>query len=312
MKPASALPRLFYERSSTFGYLHSVPDLAAFFALLWIIATAPLSAKAAAAVAIGVVAYRMTFILHDCCHATLFASRRENQAVGWLTAALLLTSYPSFRRQHFIHHQHYRRADDPQGVDYNGLVPGRDRILRHLLAPLVFLMAWERLGSYFALNHSGMSQHERAAAVNTGGSLREHAMSGGIIAVAQLGVMAVSTAGFTFWPGYFVYLLSLSTIGLFLSRLRSYLEHGNLSPDDESRLVARTHLSNLIERNVLAGLSFNYHHEHHLWPQVPSRWLPTVHREYTTDALPPGDFSRSYVASLRQLVRASRATAARG
>ncbi len=308
-----ALPREYYERSSTFGYLHVVPDLAVFFLLLWSIGTAPLLAKLGAAVVIGVVAYRMTFILHDCLHATLFASRGENQAVGWITAALLVTSFPSFRRLHFLHHEHYRRPEDPQGIDYNGLVPGRDRILRHLLAPLFLLMAWERVGAYFALNHSGLSDEERAPAraLQTGGTLREHAVSGVAIAVAQIVVVAVSTGMFTFWPGYVIYLTSLSTIGLFLSRLRSYLEHGNLSREDVDRLVARTHRSNVVERYVLAGLSFNYHHEHHLWPQVPSRWLPKVHREVTANILPQGDFSSSYVASLRQLARASRADATR-
>lgn len=306
------MPGEFYERSSAFGYLHSLPDLVLFFALLWCVGVAALPPKLLAAACAGVVAYRMTFILHDCCHATLFGSRRENQAVGWFTAGLLLTSYPSFRRQHFAHHQHYRRTEDPQGVDYNGLVPGRDRILRHLLAPLVFLMAWERVASYFALSHSGMSRDERAAAgPATGGTLREHAISGIVIALVQLPVIAASTGWFRFWPGYLLYLLALSTIGLFLSRLRSYLEHGNLTQADADRRVARTHRSNALERSVMAGLFFNYHHEHHLWPQVPSRWLPKVYREITAPHLPAGDFSPSYVASLRQLVRASRTDAPR-
>jgi fatty acid desaturase len=248
----------------------------------------------------------MTFILHDCCHGTLFASPLENEVVGWVTAALLVTSFPSFRRLHLLHHKHYRRAEDPQASDYNDLVPGRDRILRHLLAPLFFLMAWERVGAYFALHHSGMSREERARPVNSTGMLREHATSGVLIALAQAGVVAISTHLFTFWPGYLMYVVSLSTIGLFLSRLRSYLEHGNLFEEDVDRLVARTHPSNFFERHMLAPMWFNFHHEHHLWPQVPSRWLPKVYREVTANILPASDFSRSYVASLRQLARASK------
>jgi len=304
--PLSALPLDYYERSSMFGYLHTVPDAALFFILLWTIGAASWPIKVAAALVIGIVAYRMTFILHDCSHGTLFASRAENEVVGRLTAALLVMSFPTYRRLHLLHHKHYRRAGDPQASDYHGLVPGRDHILRHLLAPLVFLMAWERVGVYFAWHHSGMSREERARPPDGRGTPREHAASAALIALAQAAVMAVSTHGLVFWPGYPMYLVSLSTIGLFLSRLRSYLEHGNLSEEDTERLVARTHLSNVFERHLLAPIWFNYHYEHHLWPQVPSRWLPRIYREVTANVLPPRDHSPNFVASLRQLARAAR------
>jgi fatty acid desaturase len=57
---------------------------------------------------------------------------------------------------------------------------------------------------------------------------------------------------------------------------------------------------------VLAGLNFNYHNEHHRWPQVPSRHLPAVHRELTASVLAPYEHSPSYWASARELVRACR------
>jgi fatty acid desaturase len=97
----------------------------------------------------------------------------------------------------------------------------------------------------------------------------------------------------------------LITIGLFLSRVRSYLEHGVLEPGTENEPIARTHVSNVIERNVLAGVMFNYHNEHHRWPQVPSVHLPRLHRELTAGKLPAHDYSPSYATSIAKLVRLS-------
>src|SRR5205814_6395877 len=46
-----------------------------------------------------------TFVLmHDCGHGSLFASRRANSIVGFITGALTLTPFAQWRRDHALHH----------------------------------------------------------------------------------------------------------------------------------------------------------------------------------------------------------------
>jgi fatty acid desaturase len=303
-----ALPPVYYGRSSVFGYANVVPPLAAMAVCVAALGWAPVAWTAAAAVGAALVGYRLTFVVHDCSHRTLFATRRENEIVGWLAASILLISFPMYRRLHWTHHLHVRRPQDPQGPDYNDLVPGRDRVIWHLLKPLVLGAVVEKTAAFFALQHAGLTAEERATtpASPLAESPRVRLSAIAAIVAAQAGIAWLSTAGLQRPAGYAVYLLSLTTLGLFVSRVRSYLEHGALNADQASLRVARTHPSNWIERNVLAGLNFNYHNEHHRWPQVPSRHLPAVHRELTASVLAPYEHSPSYWASARELVRACR------
>src|SRR3954471_10175713 len=46
-----------------------------------------------------------TFIfMHDCAHGSFFASRRANDAVGFVTGVLTLTPFAQWRRDHALHH----------------------------------------------------------------------------------------------------------------------------------------------------------------------------------------------------------------
>ena len=47
---------------------------------------------------------RIFILFHDCCHGSLFASRRANTIVGYVTGILTFTSFNEWRRTHLIHH----------------------------------------------------------------------------------------------------------------------------------------------------------------------------------------------------------------
>jgi fatty acid desaturase len=121
----------------------------------------------------------------------------------------------------------------------------------------------------------------------------------------QSAVFAVTTRMGSEPLSYIYFFVALPTIGLFISRVRSYLEHGRLEASQAGVLVARTHRSNAIERNLLSSLFFNYHNEHHRWPQVPSRNLARLHETVCAGRIPEHDYSPSYFASVRKLIRSS-------
>lgn len=47
---------------------------------------------------------RVFILFHDCCHGSLFASRRANTVVGHLTGILVFTPFDEWRRLHLAHH----------------------------------------------------------------------------------------------------------------------------------------------------------------------------------------------------------------
>jgi fatty acid desaturase/SAM-dependent methyltransferase len=294
------LPESYYRRSSLYGYTHTLPDLVLFWALLLGIGLLAWPWKLLCAAVLTVVAYRMTFIMHDCSHGTLFARKWENEVFGWLTCSCLLTAFPEFRRLHWIHHQRYREEGDTQGTDYNGLNPTRDHVLWHLVKPLFLFNLVEKISLYIAMLHSDAKRSDLRGD-RSQAPARVRILPA--IALAQVAIVAASTAAGQFLWGYPIFLLIVGCFVLFLSRVRSYLEHGAIEGDTPDSLrVARTHLSNFLERNILCSLSFNYHNEHHRWPQVPACRLADVHRNITRDQLPHHDYSPSYFASLIRLV----------
>jgi fatty acid desaturase len=302
------LPRAFYARSSLFGYVQTLTPTAVLLLSLFGVSRLPPVAAAFAALVGAIAGYHLTFVLHDAAHATLFERRGENRLCGWLVGGLIGTDFPNFQRVHWIHHRHYRTPRDPQGSDYNALAPGRDAVLLHLLKPLFLVNFIEKFATFNANTAAPATSEERSPdAVRIPRSTRLRALAW--IALCQLLLCVLATgAGARLW-GYPLWLGLLVTVGLFLSRVRSYLEHGALLPEHAELRIARTHVSNPIERNLLSGLLFNYHNEHHRWPAVPSRLLPRVHREVTAGQLPAHDFSRSYWASLRVLYAATRRSA---
>jgi fatty acid desaturase len=306
------LPSRYYKKTSLYGYAHSLPDLLAFWLLLAGIGTLTWPLNAMCAVAAAFVGYRLTFVVHDCAHLTLFSSRAENEIVGRFVASCLLTSFIEFQRLHWVHHRRFCEPSDPQGSDYNGLRPDRDRVILHLLKPLFFVNAIEKAAMFLTVAHSGVSPTERAAEdarrrQGDGRRRRKRWQSLVEIGGVQALIALVTTRLFRFALGYALFLALLASLGLFASRLRSYLEHGIIDAHtpDETR-IARTNRSNWLECNVLCSLSFNYHNEHHRWPHVPAQHLPVLHREVTAGRIPDHDFAPSYLASIRTLVRASR------
>jgi fatty acid desaturase len=302
------LPRKFYRKSSLFGYVQALAPITVLVASLLGVAWLPPFGAVIAAMVGAVAGYHLTFVLHDACHTTLFEHRSENRVCGWIVGGLLGTTFPIHQRLHWIHHRHYRTASDPQGSDYNGLVPGRDRVLLHLVKPLFFLNFIEKFTSFSAKHHDGVSREEpEAMSADASHVPLSTRLVGLVVIIACQALLAlIATGGGARYWGYPLWLWLLVTVGLFLSRVRSYLEHGAFLPEQAELRIARTHISNPIERNLLSGVLFNYHNEHHRWPHVPSRLLPQVHREITANRLPAYDFSLSYWASLRVLYAAAR------
>ncbi len=290
------LERTWYEASDRFGAfqtaIHIIPllFLLALATPLWQwggpLAVVPL------VIPVGVLTYKLTIVLHDCAHLTLFRTRRYNRLVGRLVGFVLGSDYSQFQTMHFLHHRAFGEAIDPQGRDYLGLhEASRARILWHLLRPLISYNLFKLLS--FQPAPAGQ-RREAAKQSNRLGSLRF--VAGTLI--AQFFIVAVATAGGTVWWNALLFPVSAATVALFLSQLRGFCEHiAPVSVPGEA--FVRTHQPNLLDRLLFYGVNFNYHVEHHLYPAVPACRLPELHRIYGDRFHSRDTISPSILATVR-------------
>jgi omega-6 fatty acid desaturase (delta-12 desaturase) len=231
-----------------------VPTLAAYAAVPLV---ADRSAVAAACLAplLGLLLYRLTIVMHDCGHATLFTSRKVNDAVGLLLGAVTGISFRRFRARHWEHHRNYGHERDPQGFHYRGLAQMTNgELVRHLLAPLLGV----NLRYVFAESYLYPANVARAS----GGELAT-------LAVVQIALAALVTGLGRHPLAVLLPVASAATFGLFFSQLRGIAEHGVRDGADPRGFV-RSHRLDWLGALLLYDLHFNLHEEHHNQPQVPS------------------------------------------
>ena len=238
---------------------------------------------------LGLFLYRVSIVMHDCGHRTLFRGARTNDRVGRVLGALTGVDYHSFVRLHWQHHRIYGDAGDPQAFHYRGLrnlTP--TRYVLHLLRPLA------GLNLRYVLGESALSPK----------TLRRAFASGDILTLlsVQAAVVFLVTGGGEFLALAALPFVSAATFGLFFSQLRGIAEHATLETPEAGHV--QTHASHWADRLLLYDLHFNYHREHHTHPQIPSCHLRAVHA-----ATGPGSAVRH--GMLRTLVGLLRALGAR-
>lgn len=267
------------EPSDTYGWRAIARNVMPLLALLGI---APALARINAfapwllAPAIGLFLYRITVVMHDCTHHTLFVSRTTNARVGLLLGALSGVDFHRFCVQHWRHHRLYGRAGDPQGFHYLDLASMTSGgLLRHLVKPLFGLKLRNVIGE------SLLAPGNLARSVRTGEIV--------IVALVQIVVLTIVT-GLGRYPSLAILpFVSGATFGLFFSQLRGIAEHGHLHAGDEP--LVRSHQPSWIDRVLLYDVNFNCHAEHHAHPQVPSCHLPSLQRATGVPATPQSMFA---------------------
>lgn len=210
---------------------------------------------------VGAGIYKLTIVMHDCCHFSLFADKELNRKVGTICGLLLGSDFETFRKAHWKHHKEYGNAEDPQGRDYLGLQQAsRMQMLWHLIRPL-FGYNLFKLGAFQA------EPQQMAVSIN----FRLLAVIGGI----QLALAFLATGFGQVWWLLPLYPAAAASFALFYSQTRGFCEH--VAPvGQQGEAHVRSHLPQALDRIFFYTLNFNYHVEHHYYPQVPSCHLPAI------------------------------------
>jgi fatty acid desaturase len=228
---------------------------------------------------LGVYIYKLTIVMHDCCHNTLFPNPKINTIVGMLCGTFLGTNYKTFTQYHWKHHKNYGCLNDPQKSDYLGLQNvGQKQIIIHLFKPLLGLNLFQKLFQLnTALSDKAIIQHQSQFPKRSSRrTLSDTWLHLGLILVVHTSIFCLVTGLGQVWWLIFLYPSCAATFSLFFSQIRGFCEHIP-SPNSHGERHVRTHLPNFIDSLLFYDLNFNYHLEHHLYPQVPSCHLPDIH-----------------------------------
>lgn len=252
---------------------------------LWLAATANVVLLAAAMLL-------FQLLLHECAHDVFFQSRILNMTLGWLIGLLVITPFFSFRRGHSVHHSCLGTDDDPTAAPDP---PSRQHLLINTIVqfrviPILYLGGV--YGPYLLYDFKHRSNQPRRCFVSYGINL--------------LAILALhSTLAWMFgWERYLPLLLAAFLLsGIFYEHLYTQNQHvGLLSvPESADRYAYRQQVNfSRSVRHHCAGLFlyFNLHKEHHLFPQLPCRYLPRIHewlQEHRSDVL---DFTSDHLGLL--------------
>jgi fatty acid desaturase len=246
-------------------------------AVLW-----PWAAGAAAFVLIGVCQYHLAVAIHEAGHYNLFHPRPVNELLGNVLAWMLGFDFPQFRAQHMLHHKHYGTEQDPDWNEYQlrGARSWWWLVARVLVERCVIGAVWK----IFKRNVLP-SQEVKVATKKSGSHGRWFSFP--MMALTQGAILAVFGWFATWWLYFVLWLLPLSIFPTFIAGIRMFGEHGQARDEQPVAVPAilrartgawdRWSLVGALERITLGAFRFNYHHEHHWFPQVPYHALPRIH-----------------------------------
>ena len=222
-------------------------------------------------------------LMHEGMHGVLFANRRWNWIASVLLGSTFLMSFSAYRVLHLRHHRYLGDPRDPD--DYHNYSRSRPMVwclhfVRLIFGPALYLC----LIPVLALKHGPPAQRK-------------------LICIEYTLLAAIYSVLFRVFSSrdlFVVWFLPLLLMGA-LTAIRGFTQHG-ITEASDPYLASRTMLPGPMVAFFL--LNENYHLEHHLFPEVPSYHLPSLH-ELMWPKLPRAVSGTSYLAFLAAFLRAT-------
>ncbi len=203
--------------------------------------------------------------MHECVHATPFASRRLNRIVGWGTGAAVGWNATYYRRFHAWHH---RYTQDPDNDPELAIPKPRTRgqYLKRLSGLPYYRMqmatllrcAAGRIGHLPFIPARGVAEIQRSARLQ----------------IALYGAIAIASVALQSWAALTYWLLPM-LMAQPLMRVILLAEHTGCAETSDGLTNTRTTLASWPVRFLMWNMPF--HAEHHLYPSAPFHALPRAH-----------------------------------
>lgn len=258
-----------------------VPYLALWFAGYHLLAVSYWLTLATSVLAAGFLV-RIFIIFHDCGHGSFFASRRANDAVGFLTGVLTFTPYFDWRREHALHHatagdldrrglgdvatmtvEEYRQASAWRRIAYRLY---RNPVFLLGVGPLWVFLVKQRFPRPGSGSRERLSVHLTNLALVVAGAVLTLAIGFKALVLVQIPILAMGGAA-----------------GIWLFYVQHQFEQAYWARGGQRDfLAAALHGSSFYELpRVLQWFTGNigFHHIHHLSPRIPNCRLERCHRD---------------------------------
>lgn len=287
-----------WQKSNTYGLATSARILIPLFACL---VAAPVVYSSISPLAtlllvplLGLFAYKVSFIMHDCAHKSLFKTARLNDFFGCMGGYLTASNYQAYVR---VHHQHHRYSLTERDADRSEVVgfenATKSAIVWHLTKALVGGRAFDYIKSFI------FRSPERAEGT-VASPPRSNFLPGVIMTQALIAVIATEFGRYPVLV--LLYPLSAATFALFFSRLRTFAEH--VPPSDQNAEdFARSHKPSFIDAFFLYESHFNWHKEHHLYPSMPPFNLGKLNQRYGSIVHDDDSFGESMLGTILQRIK---------
>ncbi|MCB0992779.1 MAG: fatty acid desaturase, partial [Acidimicrobiales bacterium] len=229
---------------------------------------------------------------HECSHGTAFRTRWANDAVYYLASFMLLRGPTVWRWSHYRHHN-------------DTIIVGRDAEIAFKRPPNPWFTLVGLSGHWVIPEMGGrLLRHARgqlddAVLATVPAHLHKRVVWESRVFVAILAAAVVASV--VLWtPLPVLYVGVPSATGAWLMSFFGLTQHAGMREDVlDHRLNSRTVYMNPVFRFLY--LNMNYHVEHHIFPAVPYRNLPALHREIADQLAPP---KTSTIAAYREIFRA--------
>tara|TARA_Y100000385_G_C12997933_1_gene595787 strand:+ start:39 stop:752 length:714 start_codon:yes stop_codon:yes gene_type:complete len=208
----------------------------------------------------------MSFILHDCAHNSLFENQILNNFFANFTSTLLMINFLKYKIDHLKHHKFL--GDEDLDVDFSEYIM-TNNVIFHLVGPF--------FGSRILRFIKKNGVEKQMIKKNTF-KIKSILM---IILFQLIICIFISSFGKNL-ENIFFYYGFLATVTLGLSRLRAVAEHGQFIHKKKKHTVEHitvTHKKNFLENIFLYSFNFNFHFEHHLFPNIQSRHYPDINKK---------------------------------
>lgn len=208
---------------------------------------------------------------HQCVHhAFIVSSRKINEAVGLIAAALIGINMVTYRFFHLEHHRHTCDTADPEGHLYAGSPTGRWFIGGAPIAHLYVAVGINGLAGRY-VPQAKRAQWWRARMV--------------VFAVMSALVVWAVLSPLSFLQAYLLPLCLFAWFDFFFSQAEHY--GASIRSSEESCNVAGVSYDIQVNRWLShLMLNRNLHRVHHVWPRT--RWYESPVRLQELDSLQPG------------------------
>ena len=229
-----------------------------------------------AAIPAGGLLVRIFILFHDCCHGSLFTSKKTNRLAGYITGILTFTPFDEWRRAHIIHHAASGNLDK-RGVgdvwtmtvkEYKAA--GRTERLAYRLFrnPLIMF----GLGPFFLFLYI-----MRRSAPESKKAERRSVYLTNFVILVIIAAMGWLIGYKTFFQIQLPVLFTAGMIGIWLFYIQHQYENTYWTRSKEWNLLdsALNGSSYYKLPRILQWItgSIGFHHIHHLRPRIPNYYL---------------------------------------